>query len=438
MNILIAGAGKVGFNLARTLCVAHNVTVIDRNAQALQKLQESLDILTIQGDIENPLTYKKLMNDEIDLFIAVTDSDEANIISIIIADDTITIKRKFIRLKNKFFAKTSIKEKVGIDKTIFPIRITSQTIGTLIKYPLSNNVKAFKYTDFKLFSIRISRDIAPVSLNYENVAVVGVERGKDFFVPKINETFYPGDLVYLFGNDADMKVILPKLDTTAPLKIQRCVVIGASELGVSIASVLIENNIAVKIIEKNVSLCEIAEEKLEGKATVVNSKYSSKTLYEDEGLGNAEMIIVATENDEYNIIKSIEFKEHGAKKVVAINNESEYYSIMHTLGIIVVRGPKMSAYNTIIENIDSHGVINERIYCGGKAIIYMHKIFEGSKHINKEIEAYKNQDSMCLYILRDEKLLKFDKKIIMKEKDIIISFAAIDSAPKIKDWMYGI
>lgn len=99
MDILIAGAGTVGFNLARTLSVGHNVIVIDRNVEALERLQESLDILTIRGDIEDPSTYKKIIDKNIDLFIAVTDTDEANIISIIIANDTIKIKRKFIRLK---------------------------------------------------------------------------------------------------------------------------------------------------------------------------------------------------------------------------------------------------------------------------------------------------------------------------------------------------
>ena len=335
MDILIAGAGTVGFNLARTLSVGHNVIVIDRNVEALERLQESLDILTIRGDIEDPSTYKKIIDKNIDLFIAVTDTDEANIISIIIANDTIKIKRKFIRLKNKFFAKTSIKEKIGIDKTIFPLRITSQTIGTLIQYPKSNNVKSFKYTDFKLISVRVSNNVKPFTPNYENVAIVGVERGKFFYIPKKNETIYPNDLVYLFGTDEDVRKILSILDTDTPTKIQRCVVYGASALGIAIATILIENDIEVKIIEKDIKLCELAEEKLGGVATVINSIYSSKTLYEEEGLSHADMIIVATANDEYNIVKSMELKEHGANKVVAINNEIEYYNLMHSLGVTI-------------------------------------------------------------------------------------------------------
>jgi len=100
MDIIIAGAGRVGFNLSRTLSIGHNVTVIDQNSEALRRLQESLDILPINGDIEDPLTYKKLIDKRADLFIAVTDVDEANLISTLIVDDTIDVKRKLIRLKN--------------------------------------------------------------------------------------------------------------------------------------------------------------------------------------------------------------------------------------------------------------------------------------------------------------------------------------------------
>jgi len=439
MDIIIAGAGKVGFNLAKTLSIGHNITVIDKNNEALQRLQESLDILPIQGDIEDPLTYKKLMDRNIDLFIAVTDLDEANLISIIIANDTLKIKRKFIRLKNEFFAKTSIKDKIGIDKTIFPLHITSKTISTLLKYPKANNVKAFKYTDFKLISIRISDNIETTALDYKDVTIVGIERGKEFIIPKKNDSIYPNDLIYLFGDDNTIKSLCPKLETKAPTKIEKCVIFGAGDLGVSIAQVLIQNNIEVKLIEKDITLCERAEEKLEGKAMTINSKYSLDNIYQEEGLSYADMIILASNNDEYNIVKSIEAKEHGINKVIVINNEKEYYNIMHFLGLVVVRGPKMSAYNTILENINSHGVVTERIYCGGKATLYMRKIFPDSRLIGKNIKPLKdNNQGILLYIIRNETLIDFNDKMIIEEKDKIVSFCATELAPKAKVWMYGL
>lgn len=438
MDIIIAGAGKVGYNLAKTLSIGHNVTVIDKNGEALKRLQENLDILPIQGNIEDPLTYEKSIDKNIDLFIAVTNSDEANIISTIIANDTIKIERKFIRLQNDFFAKSSIKEKIGIDKTVFPIQLTSKSIATLLKYPKANNVKTFKHTEFKLISVRISKNIEPQILNYNNVALVGIERIKEFIIPKKNELLQPNDLIYLFGNDENIKTICMQLETTAPAKVEKCVIFGAGHLGTSIAQVLIENNIEVKIIENDIELCEITEEKLEGKAMVINSKYSSSDIYEDEGLIHADMIIVATNNDEYNIIKAIEAQEHGINKVIAINNDMQYYNIMHTLGLIVVRGPKVNAYHSILEDINANGIVTERLYCGGKATFYMHKIFSDSKLIDKTIKPLKITDNSLLFIIRDEQLIEFNEKITIKEKDTIVAFCKTKFAPKTKVWMHGL
>lgn len=438
MDIIIAGAGKVGFNLTKTLSIGHNVTVIDKNGEALKRLQESLDMLPIQGNIEDPQTYEKLMDKNFDLFIAVTNSDDANIISTIIANDTIEIARKFIRLENDFFARSSIKEKIGIDKTVFPAQLTSKSIATLLKYPKANNVKAFKHTKFKLISVRISKNIEPLILNYDNVALVGVERMKNFIIPKKDEMLQPNDLIYLFGDNENIKIICAQLETTAPIKIQKCVIFGADNLSINIAQILIENNIKVKIIEKDIKLCEIAEEKLEGKAMIIDSKYASGTLYEDEGLIEADMVLVATNNDEYNIIKAIEAQEHGINKVVVINNDIQYYNIMHTLGLVVVRGPKITAYYSILENIDSNGIITERKYCGGKATFFMRKIFPNSKLIGKTIKAVKIPDHLSLFIIRDEELIEFDQKITIQEKDNIISFCTTDFATKTKVWMYGL
>ncbi len=105
MNIIIAGAGKVGFNLAKTLCIGHNVTIIDKNSDALLRIQENLDILPIKGNLENPSTYESFLDTKIDLFIAVTNLDEANIISCLVAGDILDIEKKVIRLKNSFLLK---------------------------------------------------------------------------------------------------------------------------------------------------------------------------------------------------------------------------------------------------------------------------------------------------------------------------------------------
>ncbi len=437
MNIIIAGAGKVGFNLAKTLCIGHNVTIIDENSEALHRIQESLDILPLKGDAEDVNLYKCFIDKKIDLFISVTNMDNVNLLSSLVADSVLEIDRKFVRLQKDFFNNKFLQKKLDIDKMIFPIKLASKAIGSLLNYPKANNVKFFKYTKFKLISFRVSKDIKPIQIVFDNLSVVGIEREKKFFIPKDDEYILPDDLIYFFGLKDDIENISTSLSNVDVNEIQKCVVFGADELGVSISEELINEKKDVKLIDSDISRCERADEILKGQASVINLKYGDTTIFEDEGLNKADIFISATNNDEYNIIKCLEAQENGISKVVAINNEMEYYSLMHSLGIIVVRGPKISAYNTIMEHISSSGVVLEKSFCGLKALVYMRKIFSNSKLIGKKIKPYSVKISKIFYI-RDERLEPFDEKIVLQDGDLVVAFCNIKESAKVKQWIYGL
>jgi trk system potassium uptake protein TrkA len=435
MNIIIAGAGKVGFNLARALSIGHNVTIIDKNSEALHRIQESLDILPLNGNVEDSNIYQYFLDKKIDLFIAVTDLDNVNLISVLMADSVLDIDRKFVRLQKHFYADTQVQEKLSIDKIIFPVKIASKSIVSLLDYPKANNVKFFKYTDYRLISVRASEEINLSNANVNNLRIVGLERKKSFFIPKKDDKIFVNDLVYFFGLEADIRKVCQNLEHINKNEIQKCVVFGANQLGVSISKELLDTSREVKLIDTSLSLCETADELLEGKASVINLKYGDTTLFEDEGLSEADVFISATNNDEYNIIKCLEAQDKGIAKVMAINNEMEYYSLMHSLGIIVARGPKMSAYNTIMEHISSSGVIIEKSFCGSKALVYMRKIFPKSVLINKYIKPISVNESQIFYI-RNNNLIEFEEKTILQEFDLVIVFCTSKESSKVKQWIY--
>ena len=438
MNIIIAGAGHVGYELSKTLSPYHNIVVIDKDKLALDSMQESLDILPVFGDVEDPETYKKLLDKEFDLFIAVTDSDEANLISVIIASDTIDAKTTLIRLRNHFFAKSSLMQKFGIDEAIFPIELTSKSVVNLLKYPRANNVKIFKYTDKKLISLRLSKLDGPIGIVPEGYVIVGIERGSEFFIPKQNTQIEPNDLVYLFGDDIDIFKFCKAYGEETSKYSERIVIFGAKELGVSIANALIKEEKEVKLIDKDLEVCNIAEEELGGKATVLNCKFSTKELYEQEGLKHADIVIAATNDDEYNIIKCLEAKEQGVKKVIAINSELEHYELMHSLGIVVIRGPKISAYNAILERIHSSSIVAERNFCGGKGRIYMHKVLENSNVMNKTIKLPKAQENVAIYLIRDGKILECQESLECQAEDVIVAFCSKEQEDSINKWIHSL
>ncbi len=439
MFILIAGAGTVGYMLAKVLSYRHNVVIIDKNLEKLNKIAEDLDVLTIHGDIEDPQSYKELDITKAHLYIAVTDSDEANLLSTLVVEDEIAIDSKIVRLKNDSFATSGVLKKLDINYAVFPNLITANKIEALLNFPKANNVKHFSQTHFELISIKVDY---PHKHHYlikdileENVVAVGVERKKLFTITDNEFLLEQGDLLYLFGDSKKIAKIADTLNQTLPNKIKRVVIFGANELSQKIAKRLLSNNIELKIIEKDKSLCKEALEYLNGQATIINASYNDHSFFKKEGVNSADMIIATFNNDEKNIVKCIEAKEYGVAKVVALNNDKEYYELMHMLGVIVVRGTKAAAYYSILENISSSLIVTQRHYCGGKAILFMRKIYANSPFIGKSTSKLKVAHAKVL-LIRNNTISPLEKSTFLEEGDIIVLFGLSKYKEELEKWIY--
>ncbi|MBA1420425.1 MAG: NAD-binding protein [Epsilonproteobacteria bacterium] len=439
MDIMIAGAGTVGYSLAQTLSYTHNVIVIDKDINKLNKLDEDIDILTLHGDIENPKNYQALSLESIDLFIAVTDSDEANLLSTLIIEDVVEVKRKIIRLKNDGFLTSHILEKLSIDYAVFPDITTANKVKSLLAFPRANNVKSFHQTKDKLVSIRVQNE-AYISytvemLNNENISIVGIEREKSFFIPSDDTAIEAEDLVYMFGSSEALETLSAKLDDKMPTKIKKIVIFGANTLAQKIAKVLLDKKLDIKMIEKNIEYCKEASEFLQGKVEIINSSHEDHQLFEKEGLKNADMVIAAAQNDEKNIVKCIEAKEFGIEKVVAVNNDKDYYNLMHKMGVVVVRGSKAGAHYAILEKISSSSIVSQRHFCGGRGMLFMRKIYPNSTLISKRIKGMK-RDKVKVLLLRDEKVYPLVQIETFAQGDIVVAFGECENKDEIEQWIY--
>ena len=439
MDIMIAGAGTVGYSLAQTLSYKHNVIVIDKNRDKLNQLDEEIDVMVLHGDSENPKTYQALQMEEVDLFIAVTDSDEANLLSTIIVEDVLVVKRKIIRLKNDSFLKSHVLEKLGIDYAVFPDVTTANKMKGLFTFPKANNVKIFHQTKYKLISMRvhIAQDVQyhVGLLSGDNVAIVGIERDKSFFVPSQDTEILQGDLVYFFGNAEAIEKTIDTLDESMPTSIKKVVIFGANTLAQKIAKVLLDKHLDIKMIDKNTENCKKASEFLQGKVNIINTAHDDQQLFHEEGLEKADMLIAAGHNDESNIVKCIEAKEHGIQKVVAVNNDKAYYNLMHKMGVVVVRGSKAGAHYAILEKISSSSIVTQRHFCGGRGVLFMRKVYPDSSLIGKGIKKVLEAEALH-YILRDEKLYTSTQIDTLNQGDILMVFGKIEMIEKMQQWIY--
>jgi trk system potassium uptake protein TrkA len=439
MNIMIAGAGTVGYSLAQTLSYKHNVIVIDKDINKLNKLDEDIDLLVLHGDIENPKTYQSLDIVAVDLFIAVTDSDEANLLSTLIVEDVVDVKRKIVRLKNDGFLKSHVLKKLAIEYAVFPDLTTANKVKALFTFPKANNVKNFHQTKYKLISIRVQYESDVVYMVNEfineNLSIVGIERKKLFFIPSKDTSIHKDDLVYLFGDMESIEVISSKLDEKMPSYIKKIVIFGANTLAQKIAKVLLDKKLNIKMIEKDIEHCKRASEFLQGKVSIINSSHEDQRLFEEEGLKNADMIIAAEHDDEKNIIKCIEAKEYGIEKVVAVNNDKAYYNLMHKMGVVVVRGSKAGAHYAILEKISSSSIVTQRHFCGGSGVLFMRKIYPDSELIGKSVNHMKFENVIVL-LLREEKLYNLSQISTLEQGDILVIFGEIEKEEVIEQWIY--
>ena len=442
MQVIIAGAGRVGYNIAKHLMVNNSVTVIDQNEYAIQNIQESLDVLGICGNIENPHTYLGI-NPQVDLFIAVTDTDEVNLLSSLIIDNIATVKKKIIRLKNNFFASDLIKAKLNISETIVPSYEAAQPFKYLVDFSHAHNAKAFDYTKALLISIRLKEDFEPRMISTfvgeisGKVAVAGIERNKKFYVPKVSETLLPKDLVYFFAfPNAIISLRSMVCELNEPMSpIKNCVIFGADTLGVEIAKVLLKKGIEVQIMDKNIELCRKASFELKNKATVLKTNYDADHIT-DKTRFDTDMFIAATKNDEYNITKCIEAKQRGIKKIVGINNDIAYSSLMRNLNIEVVRGEKINAFYSILEKIQSSQIIIQKKFCGGEGDALLRKVFANSSLIGTKLHLPdKVDDKGYFIIIRDNDILEYKAVEVFEKDDVIVAFTKDSDFDVVSKWL---
>jgi len=442
MQVIIAGAGRVGYNIAKHLMVNNSVTVIDQNEFAMQNIQENLDVLGICGNIENPSTYVGI-NPNIDLFIAVTDSDEVNLLSSLIIDNIATVKKKIIRLKNNFFASDLIKSKLNISETIVPSFDAAQPFKYLVDFAHAYNAKAFDYTKALLISMRLKNDFSPMMISTfigemsGDAAIAGIERNKKFYIPQSSETLLPNDLVYFLA----FPNAIPSLRSTVcdynePMNpIKNCVIFGADSLGVEIAKVLIKKGIDVQIMDKSIELCKKASIELQDKATIFKTNYDADHIV-NKNRFDTDMFIAATKNDEYNITKCIEAKQKGIKKIVGINNDIAYSSLMRNLNIEVVRGEKINAYYSILEKIQSSKIVMQKKFCGGEGVILLRKIFSGCSLIGSSLNLPdKISDKGNFILLRDNDILDYKTMNAFEEDDVIVAFVKESDFEVVSKWL---
>ncbi|WP_456488204.1 NAD-binding protein [Caminibacter pacificus] len=413
MELLIVGAGKVGYFLAKALNKNHNVTIIDKNEKALEKIIENLDVLTVNKDIRDP-NISHYLNDYYDYLINVTNNDEINIISDLILKNKLEIKHSVIRLGNTDYVNSPL-YKILNARLIFPYILSARGIARLMDFPKANNIKTIPFCEFSLVSITADTTVNVSEINSENVLVIGVERDEKFIFLKEKDFIIQNDLVYIIGDLEKIKQLAYKINQNSPDRLEKITIFGANDLAITIAKLLNEFDIKIKIVEKEEDVAKKAADILPENIEIIHMAYEDDEILINEGVHHSDAAITAYLHDEDNIIKSLKARKLGIKKIITINNNLNYYSIMHSLKLSTIRGPKIAAFYEILEEIDSQFLIYERFFLGMQGKIFIKKVFKAKK-IEKPKEYAK------VIVIREDKIFEVKDTFEVKEDDIIVEF----------------
>ncbi|WDP86764.1 MAG: Trk system potassium transporter TrkA [Desulfobacter sp.] len=370
MKIVIIGAGEVGYNIARRLAQESNaVVVIDQDAAATRRIAEDLDVQVLTGSGSNPDVLKQAGILDADILLAVTDSDEINIVACLIANQISPLTRKLIRLRNEAFIPfhPSLKnENPSIDTIINPEAEVVKTIIKLMAVPGACDIGVFLDGKAKYVGVRLDKSspIAGMELSQfhaefgqERPLIAAIIRNNEVIVPRGKDQTRAGDLVYFVCESSHLEKTLTLLGLSInPVK--RVLIVGGGRIGAQLAKALETEKIEVKIIESDLDRCHELSREIK-KSVVLHGDGSDQKLFMEENIRQMDGVVSVTNDDETNILVSLLAKNMGVTNTITRIGKSSYYPLLSTIGIEKVVSTRISAVSSILSNIRQGNVVSD-------------------------------------------------------------------------------
>ena len=369
MKIIIAGAGEVGFHLAKLLSFeSQEITLIDTKKESLVYAIDHLDIRVIKGDATSIAVLKDAKIDSSDLFIAVTSSETTNITACVLAKQ-LGARRTIARISNPEFIED--KEivgfsKFGIDELISPESLAAAEIELLLNQYGFNDSYEFEEGALTMLSLRLSRTATFVEKTVQEAATsfpelhfvpIAIQRfGTQYtIIPRGDTQFKEGDkVVFITSKGGDEELF--ELSGRMRLDIKNIMILGGSKIGLKTAKDLCQSKFKVKVVESNKEIAfELADEL--PNALVINGDGRNAELLEEENISNMDAFIAVTGNSETNIMSCLVAKSKGVKKTIALVENMDYYQLSQSIGIDTLINKKLLAANNIFRYIRKGEVV---------------------------------------------------------------------------------
>lgn len=437
MKIIILGAGQVGGTLAEHLADEKNdITVVDEQAATLKQLQERLDIRTVMGNAAHPSTLLNAGARDADMLIAVTDSDEINMLACSVAATLFKTPTKISRIRSTDYLseQRALFESgaIPVDVIIGPEQLVTRNIEQLIAYPGSLQVLDFADGKIGLVAVRavaggpiVGRELQEIREHMPRVdtRVAAIfRRSGDPIIPEGSTVVEPEDEVFFIAAKEHISAVTSELrKVDAPYR--RIMIVGGGNIGATLASRL-EKNYQVKVIERSYERCRTLSDVLED-TIVLHGSGNDLSLLQQENIENTDVFCALTENDESNIMMSMLAKRLGAQKVITLIANSAYADLI-SQEIDIAISPQQITISSLLAHVrrgDINAVHSLRRGAAEAIELTAHGDSSSSKVVGRRLDTLNLPPGTTVgAILRDDKVLIAHGHIVVEENDHVILF----------------
>ncbi len=451
MNIIICGAGRVGFTIAKLLSEqGHSITVIDQSSEDIQKINDSLDVKAIVGKATYPSILEKANAAETDMIIAVTRNDEINMLICQIAFSIFNIPKKIARIRsqdylNPKFTRVYNKENLPIDVIISPEIEIARSIQRKLEAPGALDSVPFAENQIRLLEILIKDNCKLIGLKLNELTnkfpnldanIVAIIRNEKSFIPKKTDQLKVNDKIYVIINSSQMAETLEAFGHSEKIS-KKILIIGGGNIGYNLAKNIEDTleGVRVKIVEKDKSRSEYLANELNN-TIVINGNGLDEEVLTEANLDEAETVLALTNDDEDNLMVSVlvekfakDQKDIEDKRTMALINKPNYSLLQSSLKIDDLIDPRMNTVSSILKHIHKGTIENAYTISNGEYEVIEAEIIESSELINKELKNSNLPEEIRIgAVLRNKKViipksdfifLKDDQIVLIVKKDTV-------------------
>ena len=449
MNIIICGAGRVGFTIAKILSEqGHSITVIDQSSEDIQKIDDTLDVKSIVGKGTYPSILEKANAIDADMIIAVTRNDEINMLICQIAFSIFNVQKKIARIRsqdylNPKFTKVYNKENLPIDVIISPEIEIAKSLQRKLEAPGALDNVPFADSKIRLIEILINEKCPLINIKLNkltkefpklNANIMGVIRDDKFIMLKKNDVMLKDDKAYVVINASQMKDTLMAFGHNEKIS-NKILIIGGGNIGFNLAKNLEESfdSARVKIIEKNKERAELIAGELNN-TIVINGDALDEQVLMEANLDESQTVLALTNDDEDNLMVSVLVEKFAKdksdlndKRTMALINKPNYSLLQSSLKIDDFIDPRMNTVSSILKHIHKGSIENAYSILNGEYEIIEAEIIETSELVNKELKNSNLPDEIRVgAILRGDDVVIPRSNFVFKKEDVVILLAKKD------------